>query len=402
MRPIHVYLDSSDYSVLSDRRYPSNDSLKLLAQISSLVDKGAISCWFSGIHLSEMAPLNSAYAGAANHRADVLVRLCGRNALLSIDRVVNKEIRSTLGLASDSATSVYALDGTWYPEGVAEILPFSDRDRFELVRTAVDKMAGNRKLRRLALSRATKHGRIRPELRAHLSSEVQTASIQQLLDEYPMSEEVARVIGQYLVGSATRAQATAAFEENLRDPRWMMSWFSKHHVKLLRFINWTRAPASNLNCAFQQMVDLSKNMRANDALNRTNISDTVFTSKKWHEVQNKLLVRVVTRIATMRCNERLISLTTESIDEHCPGISVSIRSLHSAWWASTTKTPRKTKPSDVVDALHAFYAPYVDIFRADSAMAPAIQKHASRYGTQVVTKLADLIGTIEKHPAIRS
>jgi hypothetical protein len=53
-----------------------------------------------------------------------------------------------------------------------------------------------------------------------------------------------------------------------------------------------------------------------------------------------------------------------------------------------------SKPSDFADALHAFYAPYVSIFRADNYMAPHIAKHVKQYGTRVVPKLRDLPGEI--------
>jgi hypothetical protein len=78
------------------------------------------------------------------------------------------------------------------------------------------------------------------------------------------------------------------------------------------------------------------------------------------------------------------------VDTHCPGISTAIRSLHSAWRSITFENPRKPKESDFVDALHAAYAPYVDVFRADGFMANHVAKQVARFGTTVVPKLSSL------------
>ena len=64
-----------------------------------------------------------------------------------------------------------------------------------------------------------------------------------------------------------------------------------------------------------------------------------------------------------RCSiMRSDKLSAASIDHSCPGLACGIRSLHSAWWTVTSATPRRPQLSDFPDALHAMYAPYVDVF----------------------------------------
>ena len=53
------------------------------------------------------------------------------------------------------------------------------------------------------------------------------------------------------------------------------------------------------------------------------------------------------------------------------------------------------KKSDWVDSLHAMYAPYVDIFRTDSYMAPIVEAKVEKYGTTVVAKIGNLAEKIE-------
>lgn len=83
-------------------------------------------------------------------------------------------------------------------------------------------------------------------------------------------------------------------------------------------------------------------------------------------------------------------LMSADIDTHCPGLSTGIRTLHTSWRSITFAKPRKPKDSDFVDALHAVYAPYVDVFRADGFMADYVSKQVTRFPTLVVPKLSGL------------
>jgi len=51
--------------------------------------------------------------------------------------------------------------------------------------------------------------------------------------------------------------------------------------------------------------------------------------------------------------------------------------------------------------MHAVYAPYVDIFRADSFMAPYIARQSNKYGTTTVAKLVDLSKAITERLTAR-
>ena len=90
------------------------------------------------------------------------------------------------------------------------------------------------------------------------------------------------------------------------------------------------------------------------------------------------------------------TLSPQLIDGSCPGLSVCIRALHSAWGTAISKTPRQAKLSDFPDAIHAMYAPYMDVFRADSFMSAHIAKHVASKMTRVVPKL------IQRPDAIRT
>jgi hypothetical protein len=92
LKPLIVYLDSSDYSVLSDptRRTPTLD--RVCIELREFAKTTEVKFAYSGAHLCEMAPLNEKSTHAAAARADLLVDLCGRNAFISFDRLIKAEL----------------------------------------------------------------------------------------------------------------------------------------------------------------------------------------------------------------------------------------------------------------------------------------------------------------------
>ena len=62
----------------------------------------------------------------------------------------------------------------------------------------------------------------------------------------------------------------------------------------------------------------------------------------------------------------------------------------------TPWSPRKPRASDLGDILHCCYLPFVDVFRADSFLAPIIVDANLPLKTVVVGKLLDVPPAIEK------
>lgn len=395
MKPVRIYLDNNDYSVLSDPRRITPELESIVRQLRNWVAEGRTACFFSGTHLSEMAPLDVGYADAAERRANLLVELCGRNALISHDRVFANELRFALRQIDDTP-DVISVEGEWYPEGFADMSPVGLLEVGSTIKDTIGDLGFNRKARRLAERKALKRGKPRPALKTAVIANARSCSLDEVLEKYPMRPNDARVLSRYAAGDATAAEATAAFQESLRDPRWMMQWFRHHHDKLTPFTEWVRKPAEALLASLRQMVDHAASVRRMDDAYGTKLADSLFSSSKWRAWQDELLVGIANRVVKALLDETSPGLTPTMIDERCPGLSVGIRSLHTAWLGSTSQTPRQPRLSDFPDALHAIYAPYVDIFRADSFMAPHIAKYSRRYGTQVVPKLPDLLPAIQR------
>lgn len=395
MRPLRVYLDSSDYSTLSDLKRRTETAPGVLEQLRRWVAEEKIACYFSGIHITEMAPLTRVHSAAAKRRADVLVGLCGRNSLISLDRLIARELHNALG-DGDSLPCVYSHTGDWYPEGVGDMSPVGLIAVESDIRKEIRDNVANRKARRQLKRNLFRKGKLRADAHATVVSRARTVDVDAVLRELPMRPQDARTLLRYVVGDATAREASDAFLESLRDPSWMMLWFVRHHEELTPFIKWVRGPSSKFLPALHQMAEVAASLRMSDAQEGTNLVDECLSAKMWKEHQDNLLQRIANEMVRDLVQRDGVALSPEAIDDRCPGLSVGFRSHHSACWTVTSGSPRKPKESDLADALHAVYAPYVDIFRADKFMAPFIERHLCGLPTRVVSKLSSLVSVIQQ------
>lgn len=339
-----------------------------------------------------MAPLDSKFTDAAQRRADLLVELCSGNALISPERLLKQELRCVLGLDT-KAPDPFSINGEWYPEGAAEISPVSQLQMGEHINDAIRDLGLNREARRRTEKIALRSGKPRTALRNSLIDNARNGSLSEILDKYPMRPEAARVLSRFAVGDATEQEATNAFLESLRDPRWMVKWFAQHHRQLSPFIQWTRGPAASMVDALSEMTKFAAELHRSDQDFGTTVAKDLIVDR-WLRSQDTLVSRIATRLATALLDVNVNQLAPNAIDRVCPGLSVSIRGLHSAWATSITKTPRGPKPSDFLDAVHSMYAPYMDFFRADAFMSPLIAKQITNSNACVISKITDLPNAI--------
>lgn len=394
MAPILVYLDNNDYSRLSDLDLLEGRFAGVLEKLMSARSDKVIYC-FSGTMLSEISPLAPAYSDAANRRAEALVSHCGRNALISIDRLIDAEIKALLG-STASPPPIWSPTGDWFPSNIEAFSPVKQFELAAQVRDSIKTLAPNRKARRFAEAKALKGQRVTAPMKRLLVSGAREGTLNEILRSYPMRPEDARVLARFAVGDATVQEANEAFVETLRDPRWMMSWFEQHHGEHNSFITGVRAPAESLANTMRQFAANLKLFRESQATSGTSDRKLRPDVAQWKKWQDQFLVGLATRLARVALGSEPPPITSMAVDEKCPGLSVGIRSLLSAWHSALTETtPRPPGDSDFPDSVHAMYAPYVQIFRADRFMAPHIRKHAAKFGTSVVPKLEDLPTVIE-------
>lgn len=393
-RPLRVYLDSNDYSVLSNPRSIDAAKITTLQHLRRWSKDGEIECYFSGTLLCEIAPLDAAASLLASARAELLVELCGRKALVSQDRLIAAELSFALNITPTPAVA-YSPRGDWYPDGSRDILPITDFDLGCDIKDLLRQEGMSRQQRRQAERCMLKAGKPKAAVQTQITERALKVALDSLLREFPMRPQDARTLMRFFAGDAKAEDAIEAFQEALRDPAWMLDWFRTQPDKLTPFIQWVRGPASMLMPTILNFRELSIKIRQATESLGSELADSLQSregSTKW---QDGIFANVANRVANGLLSVPHSMLTPLLIDKKCPGLSTGIRAVLSAWWQSTGDTPRMPLPSDYPDALHAMYAPYVDIFRADSFMAPHIRRQVKPYGTIVVQKLSQLIPTIE-------
>ena len=384
--PLSVYLDSSDYSVLSDPAKAEREAPGVLGQLMQFRDEGVVEFFFSAAHLTEMAPIRREFVDAGGRRANLLVELCGGNCMIHHETLFRAEVRAALGLSSANFVPIDR-GGRWFPEGAAEFLPITRADEIESTRSAIAGILpnGTRAQRRQAERKIIKGGKLLPEIRVALQKNAQNGDLSEILAMYPMRADAARILAKYVAGTATADEASAALEMSFCDPRLVLQWFEKDHNKISPFVAWARGPAAEMADKVLGLANLIESARSN-LLDGGAAIEAMYSGSRWNEWQSQMLSEIANRLSEeLKPGARL---DVAEIDRNCPGISTAIRSLHSAWRSITFDKPRKPKPSDFVDALHATYAPYVDVFRADGFMTEHIGNRVSKFGTKVVAKLA--------------
>lgn len=386
-KPVRVYLDSSDYSTLSNSQLiPEMAAIR--DRLVAWANSGEVEFRYSGAHISEMSPLEPQYVDAAKSRGKLLVTLCGRKTFVSIDELMRREI---VAVAHDSGPldDVYSDTGDWFPAIKDFISPVSAVEIIKKEFDTITKGHGlNRAQRRKGKKSFVKGNKLTAEAKRHLMSG-QMGALKEILNTYPMREQDARVLHNLVMGTATAREAEDAFLNSLRDPTWMIGWFAQHSEKLSPVIQWARRPAEAMSKSLMDVAVKASRLREIDRQLGLDLEEK-------QRLRLNLFVNTAKRVADlMGASLSVNSLEENHLSRNAVGLSVCITSAVDSMWNSLSATPRKPKDSDFVDVMHALYAPYVDVFRTDGYMAPIIAKASKPYGTKVVGKLTDLMTSIE-------
>lgn len=390
-RLISVYLDSQDYSTLSS--LVLTDDLKAIKEkLMAYAKSGVVSFYFSSLIVSEASPSETAAIQHAIRRGDFLTAICNRNALRFNHDVVNDEVR-LLVEGSNAKVDATCKDGDWFPAvEFPEPTPLA-----ELAKEAVNEEAANRGLtrqqRRAAQRKVVKKGGVKPEILRAIREMNASVYVSAVTEQYPMQPWHAEVLSRYCFGEATKEEATNAFRDALRDPCWLMRWFANKEELAHPLVALVRKPGREIGEKFRGLITLAEEIRSLEHL----LEDSPLSRDKWNRLLDKGIVDVAKGIAEHLYPGRSGQFDVEDVTKHCPGLVAMISSIYSSVWDNVSGS-RKVLPSDsqFPDAMHAVYAPYVDLFRADRYMAPHIQKHVGVGGAQVVSKLADLPKAIEQ------
>ncbi|MGH2622220.1 MAG: hypothetical protein ACRDE7_00980, partial [Sphingobacterium sp.] len=175
-------------------------------------------------------------------------------------------------------------------------------------------------------------------------------------------------------------------------------------------ISWIRGPSEMMINKFSQLASIAsmflertKNLKEMAiALDQPQTTIPDF-SVWWKGEQEKLLFNLLSKLnennpVKYNLPEKFL---IADIEEFMPGYFTGINVMFDSILNSVGERGRKPKLSDWVDCIHATYAPYVDVFRTDSYMAPIVQNVIKKYGVTVVPKLENLVSVVSGLSATR-
>ncbi|MDM8193819.1 hypothetical protein EVS84_03670 [Pseudomonas koreensis] len=389
IKPTLVYLDSCDYSALSKTKLADSEAQQLTT-LKALKLSGEVLFVFSGAHISEMSPLDRQYSTAAVERINLMVELCGRNTLISFDRLMKAELSR---LVTRSPQPVNALDknGEWFPDMGSLISPLDDLDVAGTLQQEMSKHALNRKMRRVLKAGTTnKDGNFRSDMEKRFGQ----TDYSELTNKVPMRPRDFTVLKNYVLGRATRGEANKAFLESLRDPSYMAQWFIHHHHQLGSIVEWVRRPARQLleSCE-ETLTELREQLAELPESDRAAAFKGV-SGTNWEKLKQRGMIDIVNRLLTQLLPGVSACDDSKAIEEYCPGIYICINTFYDSLQNSFAARPRALKASDFVDIIHSLYIPYVSYFRADRYMCSVIQPLTMHFETQVVASTANLIAAL--------
>jgi hypothetical protein len=214
--------------------------------------------------------------------------------------------------------------------------------------------------------------------------------LEELLSKYPMRPADARTIWRYVAGLASREAADSAFLASLRDPRWMMRWFDANHSTLSPVVTWLRAPAhefaENLTTSLQPLRAIAHEMRLHAASNIL----VPHLERRLTDLWAALPLQFINAALKAVLPDAPPLARTELRDSACPGLQVTAEAILGTVRDAVSRQPRPIADSDFGDVMHATYAPYVDVFRADGYMAQHIRRGLGNRKTVVVGDLREL------------
>lgn len=390
-----VYLDSQDYSTLTDPKQLTPALVELRERLKSYAKSGRAQFVFSGFVVAEVTPLAANVASLAAAKADLLSELCGRNALVPIEKLLTMEVNALSG-ASVLAPNPFDGGGNWF----SDIAPTGGGGLWREMEVRMNGDLRNlgltRQQRRAQSRKLIKNGQPRTALRTQFEQQDTASLMRPFFDSYPMSPEYETVMLRYCKGLATDAELDEAVRGSMRDTKYMMRWFATSQALANPIAEYVRKPGREMGAGLRRLATVTK-YYAEFLLNQDPPTPLTALAKEWEIRQRSQMCGVVRAFAESESLAVPATFDAADVVAKCPGVATMFGALYSRVWENVAGGMKKeVSDSLTVDSMHALYAPYVDVFRADREMAPHIAKQLKPHGTAVVAKREELPTVIER------
>lgn len=393
MRPLQVYLDSSDFSVLSDSSKRTPEIIELESELVNWRNAGLIEIRFAYPHLIEAAPVGLQYIETSTLRAQKITELCQGKALAAQDKIFMAEIRSLIG-ESDKPYNVYMDDGDWLPDisdnfnGTDEIF-----DHAKQIQKTIAGMGLNRADTRKALKQfLTTDGKLRPLGKELLKKNI-PETVVAICEKYPLDEEMAFKFAYKLLTGTRHVDVSEFISSSFRDLPNFIKWFALHYDTVNPTVTWLRKSGDatrrsllesrkSIESIFSTQIEQGISNDAISIMARNSISAII----------NGLSKTLLPRLAEECGYFEFPAMELHDLPEKAPSLFTAISVMGGI--ARKTLQPleneRLPKISDMGDVIHSIYLPHVDFFRTDRFAASVLQEIKLPFSATIVGNLQQL------------
>jgi hypothetical protein len=378
-RPLQVYLDSSDFSVLSEPEHSD-----LLAWLVDASRAKRVEFRFSIVHILEGAAAGREYLSASKGRFTNIATLCGNNCMIPPYEVMRRE------LVGPSPWSPIRNDGEWFP--------FPETMNLELPKIAElfeglmrDQNLSRQQRRLLKKQLFDANGNPTAELFQMIDGD-QRSFIADFMQRYPLSERAIRLV----INAVFRGESKNVLEIELKKSVSAISAFHDWHTKrwddMNPIISWLRRHGSSMGemlhswrTKFQDHIEEGKRL----GVSHREMEGLVA------KLNSDLKIRIPKEVVNGICD-----VPSDAVPlnwENTPGVLIFSGIAVNLTQNSVTalKHPRSPRVSDFGDMLHAVYAPYVDVFRTDAFAAAQLKRVIRGAKVEIVSNMINLKGAIE-------
>lgn len=370
MRPVRVYLDTSDYASMYRPDAP-NETKGILTYLKERINQGKIEIGYSAwIVLEFIQPSDDKYIEDRRERGRFIKYLCGQNAFPYMKDVSSgAEFPNNGRWVPASAARAFsgpALDKTLQQELLAAL-----KGQLNLSRAQRNSLGGSKAIQRL------------------IAKNIETLKITpDMVKQLPASEEIfrKRVFEHYLCGKISANTLSRYLTKWMNDPE-----------NFGELLNWYGGQDSPVASIISSMRDDVQAKLKNVAF------DYAAVNKSWSEylkiradvaanlgVSSKQLDSEVDNLAPSKLFE---NLDTKKLDE---AFGNGRMLFLVCYFEKIAKGAICYSPGDMGDLMHLFYAKDCDVFRCDKRMASIMRDCQVLKDSNLVGSLVELPKAIDK------
>jgi hypothetical protein len=380
-----VYLDSQDYSRLTDPRFVGDaNNTVLLTTLQRSAADGLHRFPFSNLHVQEAVHFEASSRALALGRARLMTKLSCGSVFAPLEHILMMEVANALkasGFVVDESLlnlTIVRDDSVWWPwELLADEGPLNLRAEIT-AQLDQDVSLLNRQLRRRYQKQ---RGSVEKQFSIHVDAELPNI-LRWISENFPPSAKITdhQFLRRFLLGQVDQAvffneiMGTALELENFIG--WAIDRFdhmrgrgAAAYIKTSGYELTEKIGLALSSSPSQESSKFPAEIQVRLDVMRTDGINSLATSIKRSMINAGAILLVDAGVVAKGVNpEHIVGLLANYGGDEMPGIEV-VSGCFRVWLKLITAPAsqrQKILRSDVLDMLHAIYLPYVDLFHADA------------------------------------